>query len=71
MKYLDDQERRIIRALIRNPRSSDNRISTLTSVPVRTVSRKRTRLEQEGILSYYASVDMQAKGTGRFRRSIC
>lgn len=66
MRYLDDQERRIIRALIRNPRSSDNRISTLTSVPVRTVSRKRTRLEQEGILSYYASMDMQAKGTGRF-----
>ena len=66
MKHLHDQERRIIRALIRNPRSSDNRISTLTGVPVRTVSRKRTRLEQEGILSYYASVDMQAKGTGRF-----
>ncbi len=66
MKHLDDQERRIIRALIRNPRSSDNRISTLSGVPVRTVSRKRARLEQEGILSYYASVDMQAKGTGRF-----
>ena len=66
MWHLDDQERRIIRALIRNPRSSDNRISTLTGVPVRTVSRKRARLEQEGILSYYASVDMQAKGTGRF-----
>ena len=66
MRHLDDQERRIIRALIRNPRSSDNRISTLTGVPVRTVSRKRARLEQEGILSYYASVDMQAKGTGRF-----
>ena len=66
MRRLDDQERRIIRALIRNPRCSDNRVSALTGVPVRTVSRKRARLEQEGILSYYAYVDMQAEGTGRF-----
>lgn len=66
MRRLDDQERRIVRALIRNPRYSDNRVSALTGVPVRTVSRKRTRLEQENILSYYAAVDMQAEGTGRF-----
>lgn len=66
MRRLDDQERRIVRALIRNPRCSDNRISALTGVPVRTVSRKRARLEQDDILSYYASVNMQAEGTGRF-----
>jgi DNA-binding Lrp family transcriptional regulator len=66
MRCLDDQERRIVRALIRNPRCSDNRISALTGVPVRTVSRKRARLEREGILSYYAAIDMQAEGTGRF-----
>lgn len=66
MRKLDEQERQIARALIRNPRFSDNKISALTGVPVRTVSRKRGRLEQEGILSYYAAVEMQAKGTARY-----
>jgi DNA-binding Lrp family transcriptional regulator len=66
MKELDEQERQIINALIRNPRYSDNRIGTLTGVPVRTVSRKRLRLEQEGILSYQTVVERQASGTGRF-----
>ena len=66
MAELDKQERQIICALIRNPRYSDNRISSLTGVPVRTVSRKRARLEQEGIVAYYTGVDMQSTGTGRF-----
>ena len=66
MRNLDQQERQIICTLIRNPRYSDNRVSALTGVPVRTVSRKRARLEQEGILSYYTAVEMQAHGTGRF-----
>lgn len=66
MAKLDKQEQQIIRALIRNPRHSDNRISALTGVPVRTVSRKRARLEKENILSYYAGIDTQTSGTGRF-----
>lgn len=64
MRKLDEQEQLVLRALIRSPRSSDNKVSALTGVPVRTVSRKRARLEEEGILSYYAAVDLQA--TGRF-----
>jgi DNA-binding Lrp family transcriptional regulator len=66
MRQLDEQEQRIIRALVRNPRCSDNKVSALTGVPVRTVSRKRAKLEKEGILSYYTSVEMQSSGTGRF-----
>ena len=66
MRNFDSQEQQVIRALIRNPRFSDNRISALTGVPVRTVSRKRARLEEQGILTYYTGVEMQAKGTGRF-----
>jgi len=66
MRELDEQEKRIIRALVRNPRHSDNKISALTGVPVRTVSRKRAKLEKEGVLSYYTSVEMQSSGTGRF-----
>lgn len=63
---MDDQERNIVRALIRNPRYSDNRISAVTGVPVRTVSRKRARLEKDGIVKYYTSVAMQGNGTSRF-----
>ncbi|MFT7696411.1 MAG: DNA-binding Lrp family transcriptional regulator, partial [Candidatus Latescibacterota bacterium] len=62
---LDKQEKQIIRALIRNPRRSDNRIRALTGVPVRTVSRKRARLEQEGIIAYYTGVDTQSTGSER------
>jgi DNA-binding Lrp family transcriptional regulator len=66
MRKLDPQEKQIVRALVRNPRCSDNKISALTHVPVRTVSRKRARLERDGVLSYCTVVEMQASGTGRF-----
>ncbi len=62
MKELDTQERSIVRALIRNPRFSDNRISSMTGIPVRTVSRKRTRLERRGTIKYYTGLDLQADG---------
>ena len=65
-RNLDQQERLIVRALIRNPRRSDNRLSAMTGIPVRTVTRKRSRMEQEGILKYYAAVEMQGNGTSRF-----
>ena len=63
MKELDGQELSIAKALIRNPRFSDNRISSLTGIPVRTVSRKRARLERGGTIKYYTGLDLQADGT--------
>jgi DNA-binding Lrp family transcriptional regulator len=66
MRTLDEQEKSIVRHLIRDPRESDNGIGELTVVNVRTVSRKRQRLEQEGILSYYADVDLSAHGAAQF-----
>lgn len=66
MRILDEQEKAIIRRLIRDPRESDNGVGELTGVNVRTVSRKRQRLEQEGILSYYANVDLSGNGTQQF-----
>ena len=66
MRKIDGQEQMILRALTRNPRCSDNKISIQTGVSVRTVSRKRARLEEEGILSYSTVVEMQSSGTGRF-----
>ncbi len=66
MKELDDQERLIVRQLIRDPRESDNGIGEITGVNVRTVGRKRLRLEQEGILSYYTQLDLSAQGANQF-----
>ena len=66
MRILDQQEKAIVRRLIRDPRESDNGIGELTGVNVRTVSRKRHRLEQEGILSYYTNVDLSADGAQQF-----
>lgn len=66
MRYLDDQERLIVRQLIRDPRESDNGIGETTGVNVRTVGRKRQRLEQAGILSYFTHLDLSASGTGEY-----
>ncbi|HZC58905.1 MAG TPA: AsnC family protein [Chthoniobacterales bacterium] len=66
MRILDEQEKAIIRHLIRDPRESDNGVGETTGVNVRTVSRKRQRLEQDGILSYYANVDLTGNGAQQF-----
>lgn len=69
MRKLDEQELKISKALTRNPRLSDNRLGELYDIPVRTVSRKRARMEREGLLRYFAEVDMSADGTGYFPTS--
>jgi DNA-binding Lrp family transcriptional regulator len=66
MKPLDEQERLIVRQLIRDPRESDNGIGEATGVNVRTVGRKRQRLEQAGVLSYFTHLDLSTSGTGEF-----
>jgi DNA-binding Lrp family transcriptional regulator len=66
MREFDEQERLILRQLIRDPRESDNGIGEVTGVSVRTVGRKRQRLEEEGILSYHTHVDLSSAGTGQF-----
>jgi DNA-binding Lrp family transcriptional regulator len=66
MHALDEQEKIIVKALIRDPRESDNKIAQRTGVPAPTVRRKRIKLEQEGLLSYYTNLDLQESGTGTF-----
>ncbi|MGB8169472.1 MAG: Lrp/AsnC family transcriptional regulator [Chthoniobacteraceae bacterium] len=66
MRELDEQERLIVRHLIRDPRESDNGIGEATGVNVRTVGRKRQKLEQAGILSYFTHLDLSSHGTGQF-----
>jgi DNA-binding Lrp family transcriptional regulator len=65
-RCLDDQEKMIVKALIRDPRVSDNQVGKLTGVPTPTVRRKRKKLEEGGLLSYYAALDMQESGTSTF-----
>ncbi len=66
MHKLDEQEVKIIREIIRNPRSSDNAVSKKTKVPVMTVNRKRKSLEEKGLLKYYASIVHGEDGTNDF-----
>src|SRR5437667_12004489 len=65
-RILDDQEKLIVKALIRDPRLSDNQIGKLTGVPTPTVRRKRKKLEADGLLSYFCALDMQESGTNTF-----
>lgn len=66
MRELDEQERLIVRHLIRDPRESDNGIGESAGVNVRTVGRKRQKLEQAGVLSYFTHLDLSSRGTGQF-----
>lgn len=65
MKPLDDQEKLIARELIRDPRQSDNAIAEKTGIPGRTVSRKRSRLEKEGVISYFTALNVCPNGSGQ------
>lgn len=64
--HLDEQGKQICRCLIRDPRISDTKISKETGIPLKTVRRKRMRLEEGNILAYFASVDLQSAGVGIF-----
>lgn len=62
MRQLDDQERKIIRELIKDPRISDNQTAKNTKVPVMTVNRKRKALEESGLINYYCYLDTSRYG---------
>lgn len=66
MRKFDEQEVKIVRELIRNPRISDNQIAKRTRVPVMTVNRKRKKMQEEGLVRYYTSVQHQEECTGAF-----
>jgi DNA-binding Lrp family transcriptional regulator len=63
---LKDIERKILIEIVRNPRISDNSIARLTSIPLKTVNRKRKDLEKRGVVKYMAYVDNSGQGTSQF-----
>lgn len=67
MYQFDRQETTIVKALIKNPRVSDNKLGEDMGIPVRTVNRKRKKLEQAGLISYMTRVNMLPSGTGHFQ----
>lgn len=62
MRQLDEQEKKIVRELIKDPRISDNQIARNTKVPVMTVNRKRKILEEKGLVNYYCYLDTSRYG---------
>lgn len=64
MYKLDEQEKLIVREIIRDTRISDNQISLRTNVPLNTVNRKRKLLEEKGLIHYYCYLDNTIYGTG-------
>lgn len=54
---LDDVERAIVRELVKNPRTTDKHIRDATGIALRTISRRRRRLEDEGLIRYSAEVE--------------
>lgn len=64
-RELDEHDRTILRALVRDPRNSDNAIGLAVGINVRTVARKRQKLEEDGVLSYFTNVDLGPQGTGQ------
>lgn len=66
MRTLDDQEKQIVVHLIRDPRASDNAVAEATGINVRTVNRKRRKMEQENLLSYYTELDLGSFGAHQY-----
>ncbi|MBR9676462.1 winged helix-turn-helix transcriptional regulator [Candidatus Woesearchaeota archaeon] len=65
-EFFDAQEKKIIKELVRDPRLSDNQIAIRTKIPVKTVNRKRKKLEEKGIINYYVGIDNSETGSGVF-----
>lgn len=66
MNDFDEQDKAIVRELIVDPRLSDNKISSITGIPVKTVNRRRKRLEKDNIINYMVHVENGPTGTGKF-----
>jgi len=67
MEELDENQRKIVRELIKDTRISDNKIAKNTGIPVMTVNRKRKLLEEKNLLRYYTSFDTGIYGLGKFK----
>ncbi|MFW6230637.1 MAG: winged helix-turn-helix transcriptional regulator [Nanoarchaeota archaeon] len=56
----------ILRELTKNTRATDSRIAKATGIPVKTVNRKRKKLEDAGLVTYGTFINNYETGTKRF-----
>lgn len=67
MEYkFDEQEKLLLKELVKNPRISDNQIAINTKIPVKTINRKRKKLENKDILRYATYINYGEDGTNKF-----
>ncbi len=66
MEKLNESDKAVCREIIKDPRLSDNKISEITGIPVKTVNRKRKKLEQNNILNYLIHIENGPEGTNKF-----
>lgn len=69
MRELDGQEKLIVKELIKDPRISDNQICANVQVPLKTVNRKRKKLEDENLINYFSYLNNNKEGTKTFNAS--
>ena len=65
MGTFDNQEEKLLKELIKNPRISDNQISKNTKIPVTTVNRKRKLMEENGFINYYVDISDESPERGQ------
>lgn len=64
---IDDKDKAVLREIVRDPSVSDNFIAKRTKIPVKTVNRRRRKMQERGILFYFSGVNNDTKsGTGAF-----
>jgi DNA-binding Lrp family transcriptional regulator len=61
-KKIDDVEKQIIKELVIDPKISDNKISKNTNIPLKTVNRKRKKLEENNYINYMLNINHGEKG---------
>ena len=66
MRDLDKNEKIIIKELVKNSRISDNQIAKNTGLAVKSVNRKRKKLEEDNLIYYFTHTDNSLDGTGSF-----
>lgn len=64
MTELNPTDYQIISELTKNPRLSDRQLAKILKISQPTVGRRRTKLEKEGLLTYYGSFNLEKLGFG-------
>jgi DNA-binding Lrp family transcriptional regulator len=65
-KSMDETGAKILREIVRNPKISNMNIARNTGLTLNSVTLKRTKMEHDGLIQYFARVNQHEDGTKRF-----